>query len=90
MTTVAFSVVVVGLGLAASGQMASAPNQAKVIAHEITRSAKATHLRGSVEIRIGTTVIRADEADIINSAPGEASEIALRGNVRVRAVLNAK
>ena len=79
MTTVSFSLIVVGLSIAASGQTTSAPDRTIMRAHEITRSADGTHLRGSVEIRLGTTVLYADEADITNGAPGEASEISLRG-----------
>ena len=92
MKTIALCVGVVGLAIAASWQTAKAPDRAwgMILAGQIERSAEKTLAKGAVEIRFGTTVIYADEADITNSAPGEASEIELRGTVRVKAVLQPK
>jgi hypothetical protein len=43
-----------------------------------------------VEIRIGSTLITADEAEIQHGAPGEQSDVQLRGNVHLKAVLEVK
>jgi lipopolysaccharide export system protein LptA len=40
-----------------------------------------------VEIRMGSAVLRADEAEITNGAAGEPSNIQLRGNVRLSGTL---
>ena len=41
--------------------------------------------KGDVEIRIGQSLITADEAEIRYGAPGEPDEVELRGNVRLKA-----
>ena len=41
--------------------------------------------KGDVEIRIGQSLITADEAEIRYGAPGEPDEVDLRGNVRLKA-----
>lgn len=41
---------------------------------------------GSVEIRIGSTLVTADEAEIRHGAPGEPADIELRGNVHLKTV----
>ena len=43
-----------------------------------------------VEIRIGAAVLVADEAEIRRGAPGEASDIELRGNVHLKAIVEVK
>lgn len=43
-----------------------------------------------VEIRIGSVLITADEAEIQQGAPGEQSNVQLRGNVHLRAILEVK
>ena len=44
--------------------------------------------KGDVEIRIGESLISADEAEILYAAaPGEPDEVELRGNVRLKAHL---
>ena len=42
------------------------------------------------EIRIGSTLITADEAEIRYGAPGEQSDVQLRGNVHLKAILEVK
>ena len=43
-----------------------------------------------VEIRIGSTLITADEAEIRYGAHGEQSDVQLRGNVHLKAILEVK
>jgi len=54
---------------------------------EVSPDGKRLSLQGAVEIRVGSTVMTADEADIVFASPGEQSDIQLRGKVRVRAIL---
>ena len=44
-------------------------------------------IKGGIEMRVDSTVMTADEADILFAAAGEHSDIQLRGNVRVRAII---
>jgi hypothetical protein len=43
-----------------------------------------------VEIRIGSALITADEAEIRYGAPGKRSDVQLRGNVHLKAILEVK
>ena len=43
-----------------------------------------------VKIRIGSTLITADEAEIRYGAHGEQSDVQLRGNVHLKAILEVK
>ena len=50
-----------------------------------------SHVVGKdVEIRIGSTLITADEAEIRYGAHGEQSDVKLRGNVHLKAILGVK
>jgi hypothetical protein len=46
--------------------------------------------KGEVEIRIGSTVLTADEAEIHYGGPSEPDDVELRGNVHLKAVLDVK
>jgi lipopolysaccharide export system protein LptA len=46
--------------------------------------------KGDVEIRIGQSLITADEAEIRYGAPGEPDDVELRGNVRLKAHLTVE
>ena len=46
--------------------------------------------KGDVEIRIGQSLITADEAEIRYGAPGVPDDVALRGNVRLKAHLKVE
>lgn len=46
--------------------------------------------KGDVEIRIGSSLVTADEAEIRYGAPGEQDEVELRGYVRLKADLKVE
>lgn len=46
--------------------------------------------KGDVEIRIGQSLITADEAEIRYGGPGEPDDVELRGNVRLKAHLTVE
>ena len=46
--------------------------------------------KGDVEIRIGPSLITADEAEIHYGGPGEPDDVELRGNVRLKAHLTVE
>ena len=46
--------------------------------------------KGDVEIRIGQSIISADEAEIRYGGPGEQDDVELRGNVRLKAHLKVE
>ena len=54
---------------------------------EVSPDGKRMSLNGAVQIRVDSTVMTADEAVIVFASPGEQSEIQLRGDVRVHAIL---
>ena len=54
---------------------------------EVSPDGRRLSAHGAVEIRVDSILMTADEADIRFGAPGEPSDIELRGRVRVRAVL---
>jgi len=61
-----------------AGAQTSAPD-ITVVANAVQQDTPLTHLRGSVELKLGTIRITADEADM-NNATGE---VDLRGNVHL-------
>lgn len=84
-TAACFALLVVAL--AASAQTVTAPN-ARLTAREISRTSdRRVVAKGDVTLTIGTTVITANEAVIEHGGPGKASDISLRGAVRVKAIL---
>ena len=46
--------------------------------------------KGDVEIRLGQSIITADEAEIRYGAPGEPDDVELRGHVRLKAHLTVE
>ena len=68
------------LGVAALGSAQSPSEKPTLVSNSIiTDASGAHHMRGAVEIRIGTVRITADEAD----TRGDTGEFELRGNVRL-------
>ena len=79
---------VLGLAIAAHGQTVQAPDAGKFgfSAKYLERiSDTKTLAKGGVEIQLGTTIIRADEADIQCGTPNVPCEFELRGKVHVTA-----
>jgi lipopolysaccharide assembly outer membrane protein LptD (OstA) len=76
MKLILFVVSVLGVAALGSAQVATDPT---VVSNKQYRDATGVHMRGAVEIRVGTVRITADEAD----THGDTGEFELRGNVRL-------
>jgi lipopolysaccharide assembly outer membrane protein LptD (OstA) len=80
MKFILFVVSVLGVAALGSAQVArEKPTISAIRATAISQDPRGVHMRGAVEIQVGTVRIVADEAD----TRGDSGEFELRGNVRL-------
>ena len=77
MKVILFVVSVVGVAALDSAQVAS--EKPTILSNSISQDARGMHMRGAVEIRVGTVRVVADAAD----TRFDTGEFELRGNVRL-------
>ena len=97
MRTAILCLCVLGLSIVANGQSVTPPPvridstpPTAILTSRVIEVGGRVVARGHVEIRIGSTIVTADEAEIRYGAPGEQDEVELRGNVRLKADLKVE